>query len=527
MNLKWVLPEKSKLPIFDQILIQKNLTVQQLRAGLEQLPDEAFLSDIDMAAQRIINGLYRKEKIVIFGHDDADGLTSTYILYDFLDKCGFQNHHYFVPNRMTESHGIQESFLQFVEQGKYTLVVTVDNGIVAFDGVEKLNQMGCDVIITDHHLTYNDQLPKAYAVVNPKRTDDKYPYKMPAGVGLTLLIIRYLAKMLKIDVPRCYYIWTAIGSVADKVPIDGVNRILVRYALDNIYQMHDDSFDFLLNFTNDLYTYCEKMNFLNNIAKLFSNGRQEGGNHLIMQFLLASGAEKNDYFRNLDAIRTEHESQVRNIQNFVVSLIEDHDGPGFIYYDNTDKIPYSLLGMAASQVTNKLHVPAIFLKNKQDVIVCEGRCSEGFNMVDAFRYCEEHLIQYGGHVKAAGFTMKPEEIYLFIEKFTEFLHLNEHQILEGQSIQISCPIMLEDFTDELWDKLNLLQPYGMGNTEPILLLRNVLVPNNLLCFTLEYETKPITDGLHYDLLVQWKSHHTLRIIDYRLALKDDNKPYNL
>jgi single-stranded-DNA-specific exonuclease len=523
MNLKWVLPETSQNPIFDQILAQKNLTIQDLRADLDQLPDEGLLSDIDKVAHRIISGLYRKEKIVIFGHDDADGLTSTYILYDFLDKCGFQNHHYYIPNRLTESHGIQESFLQFVEQGKYTLVVTVDNGIVAFDGVEQLTHMGCDVIITDHHLTYGDELPKAFAVVNPKRSDDKYPYKMPAGVGLTLLLIRYLARLLKVEVPLRYYIWTAVGSLADKVPLDGVNHILVRYALDNFYHVHDDSFDFLLRLTSDLYSYNDKLNFLSNIIKLFSNGRQEGGNHLIMRFLLADGLEKHEYFTELDAIRTDHESRIRNIQGFVTSLIDDHEGMGFIYYDDTDQIPYPLLGMASSQVCNTLHIPTVFLKNKQDVIVCEGRCGEGFNMVDAFRYCEETLIQYGGHARAAGFTMQPGRIKHFLEKFNEYLQMNKQQILDGQFIQISCPISLTDLTDTLWNQLELLQPYGMGNPEPIFLLRNVVVPVDMICYLLDYEVQPIKDDKKYDILFQWKSHNILRVIDYRLATENENK----
>jgi single-stranded-DNA-specific exonuclease len=517
MNLNWVLPEITQLSIFDQVLAQKNLTVNELRQSIEQLPDEALLTDIEKAAHRVINGLYRKENIVIFGHDDADGLTSTYILYDFLDKCGFQNHHYFIPNRLTESHGIQDSFIQFVEKGKHTLVITVDNGIVAFDGIDKLNQLGCDVIITDHHLTYSDKLPNAFAVINPKRIGDKFPYKMPAGVGLTLLFIRYLAKLMKCDVPLSYYMWTAIGSLADKVPLDGVNHILVRYALDNFYQIHDESFSFLLKLTNELFTYTDKLNFLSNVIKLFSNGRQEGGNHLIMNFLLAVDSEKYHYFSAIDAMRSEHESTIRSIQTFVSSLIDDHTGLGFIYYDDMDQIPYPSLGMAASQVTNTLHIPVIFLKKKQDTIVCEGRCGDGFNMVDAFRYCEDTLIQYGGHAKAAGFTMKPENINAFIDKFNEYLNMNEKAILEDQKIKITSEIKLEDLTDTLWTQLELLQPYGMGNAEPVFLLRNISVPVDLICHNLDYEISPIKDDQKYDILFYWKSFNLLRIIDYKLS----------
>jgi single-stranded-DNA-specific exonuclease len=523
MNLRWVIPDSSDLPIFEQILAQKDFTIHDLRAGIDQLPDEALLSDIEKAAQRIINGLYRKEKIVIFGHDDADGLTSTYILYDFLDKCGFQNHHFYIPNRLTESHGIQESFLDFVTKGKYTLVITVDNGIVAFEGIEKLVSMGCDVIVTDHHLTYGTQLPNAYAVVNPKRADDKYPYKMPAGVGLTLLLIRYMARLMKIEVPLRYYLWTAIGSLADKVPLDGINHILVRHALDNFYHMQDDSFDFLLKLTSDLYSYNDKINFLGNVIKLFSNGRKDGGQHMIMDFLLATGGEKYDCFTALDAIRAEHESHIKGIQSFVASLIEGHDGTGFIYYDETDKIPYTLIGMAASQVTNTLHVPTIFLKRRQDVIVCEGRCAEGFNMVEAFKYCEDLLIQYGGHARAAGFTIIPENINTFIERFKKYLEMNETQIQNSQFIQVSCVITLDDLTDTLWDQMELLQPFGMGNTDPIFMLKNISIPRDMICYIIDYEVKAITDDKHYDILFQWKTHHVLRVIDYRLSSENGNK----
>ena len=154
--------------LYHRILEARNLESENLETSLDDLPDEQLLANIEVAATRIHEAVYRNEPVVIFGHDDPDGITSSYILYNFLNSIGFQKHSCYIPNRNLETHGIQENFINHVEKGGHKLVITVDNGISAADGVKKLNELGCDVIITDHHLIQADNIPEAYAIINPQ-----------------------------------------------------------------------------------------------------------------------------------------------------------------------------------------------------------------------------------------------------------------------------------------------------------------------------------------------------------------------
>ena len=178
--------------ILNQILRSRNLSQQDLQTNLNMLPDEALFANIDKVEHRIRAALYENEPMVIFGHDDPDGITSTYILYNFLNSCGYQKHRYYIPNRNMEPHGIQAGFIDFVREGNYKLIVTVDNGIASLEGVKQLNALGCDVIITDHHIVQPEVLPPAYAIMNPQLPQCDYPFKQLAGVGVVLILIRYL-----------------------------------------------------------------------------------------------------------------------------------------------------------------------------------------------------------------------------------------------------------------------------------------------------------------------------------------------
>jgi len=227
------LSEEKPRSLLERIIQKRGLSLESLETGIEALPDEALLANIEKGATRIKKAMYDNEPLVIFGHDDPDGITSTYILYQFFNACGFQNHKYFIPNRNVEPYGIQDSLVDFVKKGNYHLVITVDNGIASFEGVEKLNEIGCETLITDHHLIQSDKLPNANTIINPHLPYSKYPYKMLAGVGVVLMLIRFLGRELEYDITPDYYFWTAVGSIADRVPMTEVNRIIVRYAFQH------------------------------------------------------------------------------------------------------------------------------------------------------------------------------------------------------------------------------------------------------------------------------------------------------
>jgi single-stranded-DNA-specific exonuclease len=151
MKFKWSYNESRNLSIFEQILKNRKISESFLYSSLKDLPDMSLMKDLDKASERIISAVHKKEKIIIYGHDDMDGITSTYLIFDFLEKIGSQNHYYYIPNRQLDCHGIQRKFIEKLEQEKIELLITVDGGISEFDAIREIQANGTDVVITDHH----------------------------------------------------------------------------------------------------------------------------------------------------------------------------------------------------------------------------------------------------------------------------------------------------------------------------------------------------------------------------------------
>lgn len=509
-------PSKQPSPesLLSQITRKRGLSETELRSGIEDLPDEGLLANIDEVAERISQAMFNNEPLVIFGHDDPDGITSSFILYDFLDSCGYQKHNYFIPNRNIEPHGIQPGFIDFVHKGGYRLVITVDNGISSYEGVESLNELGCDTIITDHHLIQPEKLPRAFALLNPQLPECKYPYKYLAGVGVALMLIRFLARKLGRGVPLSYYFWTAVGSIADKVPMTGVNRILVRHVIENWEEIQDPSVEFLLRNYNRINNDTDRFNFIQNTARIIANGREHNGQHTAMRFLLQMGDAKARLFESMEAQKKEWESELHRVFNYLDIITSRFEGKSFIYYDDQDIIPYTLLGTSATYILNKLHIPVIMLKTHNGKIVCEARCGEGFNMVDAFGACKDYLEQYGGHPKAAGFSLEPENYEGFLECYNRYLNekLDGENILLQNKPEASLP--LSGFSREDWQEIELLLPFGQQNPEPLILLENATLEDLQQLFQIEHNSHTIPRGKKGHALVNWKAPESVRIISF-------------
>ncbi len=515
MKMNWIFPPVTNKSVKEQILNTRNLNESDLFKLLKDLPDENLLLNIETIAERIRNALYNNEPLIIFGHDDPDGITSTFILYKFLESCGYQKHHYFIPNRNLEHHGIQNSFIEYVKKGHYPLVITVDNGICASEGVAALNKIGCDVIVTDHHLIQPDKLPNAYGILNPHQSGDDYPFKMLAGVGLVLMLIRYLSRLLEHPVEPSLYFWAAVGSIADKVPMTDLNRIIVRYVLDNWDDVRDDSINFLIRNYNRITTISDKMSFLQYCCRIIANGREIDGQHLALRFLLQRSDEKVRLFQYLEEEKNNWEIMLNNVFKLVDTLMEDFDGDAFIYFDDEDLIPLTLLGTAATYVVNNLNIPSIFLKKKSDFIVCEGRCGRSFNMVEAFNFCKDTLLQYGGHAKAAGFTMNPKRYNNFVELFNQYLLSQTLFIKQVHNLQIDAVIQAHQLNNKLWLELEILLPYGQENSEPVFLIQGVQFKCIAEKFTVDSCSIEVPNNVVSDIVFQLKSQNMVKIIDYK------------
>ncbi len=498
-----------------QILAKRHLSAAELRQNLDNLPDESLLANIDIVADRIRKAMFKNEPLVILGHDDPDGITSTYILYHFFNSCGYQRHRYYIPNRNLEPHGIQDSFVAYVKQHKYRLVITVDNGISSSEGVRRLNELGCEVIIVDHHLIQPEQLPEAYAILNPQLAYCQYPFKNLAGVGVVLMLIRYLGRLLEHPIPLSAYFWTAVGSLADKVPMTGANRIIFRHLLEHWNELSDPSVDFLQRNYHRISNQMDSFNFVQNTARLIANGRKAGGQHTALQFLLQMGDEKARLFQKLEHEKQLWEIELNRVFAFLDKVSADFNGSAFTYFDDEDVIPYHLLGTAATYILSNLGIPTLMLKIHNGSVVCEGRCAEGFNMVDAFTHCKEHLRQYGGHVRAAGFTMDPDHYDGFLECYNEYLVNQLPHHTPALPPQEDARLRLQDFNLRNWQDLELLLPFGQQNSEPVIMISSTSLAELQQLFSIEYNSADLPPGKRGKVLLNWKSPQSIRILSFQ------------
>lgn len=498
--------------LYHRILEARDLSQENLETSLDDLPDEKLLANIEAAAGRIHEAIYSNEPVIIFGHDDPDGITSSYILYSFLTSIGFQRHSCYIPNRNLEPHGIQENFINHVKQGGYKLVITVDNGISADEGVRKLNELGCDVIITDHHLIQPDKLPEAYAIVNPQLSYCEYPFKQLAGVGVALMLIRYLAKQWNHSLdPACYF-WAAVGSIADKVPMIGLNRTIVRYVLENFEAVQDQTVQFLLRNYRRISSPTDLFNFILNVSRLIANGREAGGQHTALEFMIQISDAKASLFETLEKQKNLWESELNRVFGFLDTLAVDFVGSFFVYYDEDGVIPYPLLGTAASYIVSRLHIPTIMLKHHNELTVCEARCSDGFNMVEAFSHCKEHIIQFGGHPKAAGFTMKPDAYDCFVECFHDYVNENFIPPDEDAEIPFDAQCTLNEMDADTWQDLESLLPWGQKNPEPVLKITELKSADLSGNWNLDNSSLHLPRGSKQDCIAMWRGSNQLRIL---------------
>ena len=516
MPLKWSYTEHNNRSILEQIKQSREITDSFIHAAMQDIPEISLFKDIELASERIIEAVRRKEKIMIFGHDDVDGITSTYILFDFLEKIGSQNHFYYIPNRLLESHGMKDNFVNKIIDEKFDLLITVDGGISEFEKIEIINSAGIDVVITDHHLVQG-KVPSAYAVVNPKQADCDYPYNMLAGVAVTYFLVQQIAIDLNCELDLNYIFWVAVGTLADKVPLTGVNRIIIKDVLEKWFTFDDIAIETMKPYFVTPLNFEKRMSILKFIVKILSNGRLPNGENLALSYLLVSQAEKEVIVNKLIFEQREHEYKLKILSNYLNSNISKPEGNCLLLQDSENKIKINLMGYSASYLTKRFLIPVIILKEREGMISGEGRCMEGFNLVEAFSYCSETLIQFGGHKKAAGFTAQESEIENFKDKFTEYVNKNLQNIELNKKINIDAVFSIEEM-DKLDDYLQtdhfLLQPFGQGNSNPKFLLKNYQPERDANKIKLKKTNKKLEPNKVYNLIVSHQGS-SFSLVDHR------------
>ncbi len=467
---------------------------------------DAFkLKDMDKAVARIMQAIENKEKIIIYGDYDVDGVTSVSILYMYLRDRG-ATVSYYIPSRTGEGYGINPTAIESLVAGGLNLLITVDTGITAVEETEYAKTQGVDVIITDHHECRNE-LPNAVAVINPRREDCDYPFKELAGVGVVFKLLcalecTYAQKgegdkdYLRAICDR-YADLIAIGTVADVMPLVDENRLIVSIGLSKIENKRRVGLEALFEKSanpNDKKYPKKKKKITSTLIsyviapRINAAGRISNATRAVELFLTESMPKALEIAEELCSINRERQSEENNIiEQAYKKIHEEHDfDKDLIIVLAEENWHNGVIGIVSSRITEHYNLPSILISYDGETGKGSGRSIKGLNIVDALVHCSDLLLKYGGHELAAGLSIERSKVPEFKERINAYAreHLKGDSLVT--SVDIDCELQTKDLNLEFAEELYLLEPYGIANPMPTFVLRNAEI----------VDCMPIGNGRH-------------------------------
>jgi single-stranded-DNA-specific exonuclease len=466
----------------------------------QDVGNPALLYQAPQAVERIIQAIERKEKILIAGDYDVDGMTASALMMACL-KPLHDAVNFFLPHRVKDGYGLSVRTIERAAKNGYNVVITVDNGITAFEPAQKAKELGIDLIITDHHRV-QDKVPEAYAVVNPNQPACVYPYKYLAGVGVIFKVLSLLYERLGKPMPNKAYELLLLGTVADVVPLTGENRYWVRHGLRHVSECESLSFRTLKQNGKVVHKpYLSSLDVGFCIApQLNALGRLEDPRQGV-NFLLDSDPEHvaaiGTMLVELNQMRKEIEQSVlteivTQINDQVINLNTQR-----IIIASSDAWPPGVIGLVASRLVSTYGRPALLFHRTSDGIA-KGSCRSiaNFNMFEVLSSCRDLLITFGGHAQAAGLSLPIDALPELKARLERAAHEQLKPEDFEQKIMIDSVALLSDFTKKFVDDLQHLEPFGHQNPEPVFVVRNVsLVQSPMLLKEKHVKALIFADGI--------------------------------
>ena len=433
--------------------------------------DPYLMYDMQKAVDRINEAIDNEEKILVYGDYDADGITSTVLLVETLISLG-ANVSSYIPNRFEEGYGPnKEAFTKIINSG-ISLIITVDNGIAGVEEVELANELGCDVIITDHH-KIQDIIPNAYAIIHPEHPEGDYPFKKLAGVGVAFKLAHALLEIF----PDFLLDLVAIGTIADMVSIIDENRIFVKQGLELLNEDPRIGLKMLLELSNINSKIDEQTVGFYIAPKLNSIGRMDSAK-LGLSFLMAEDAANARVLaEQIEKFNIERKQVTEEIVKDVIDKIETSDKKNKNVIMISGDYHEGVLGIVASNIVEKYQKPVFIMNSKEGILKGSARSIYDFNIYTAMNKISDLFIAFGGHTLAAGFSF--DEVNLNkIEDFLDNEYENYKQNNELKSTKnIDIVTSLEEISYQFFNSLEALKPYGMDFEKPTILIENSMVLN--------------------------------------------------
>ena len=433
--------------------------------------DPFLMHDMQKAVDRINEAIENEEKILVYGDYDADGITSTVLLVETLISMG-ANVSSYIPNRFEEGYGPnKEAFTKIINSG-ISLIITVDNGIAGVEEVDLANELGCDVIVTDHH-KIQDTMPNAYAIIHPEHPDGNYPFKKLAGVGVAFKLAHALLEIF----PDFLLDLVAIGTIADMVSITDENRIFVKQGLELINEDPRIGLKMLLELSS-IDTKIDEQTVGFYIApKLNSIGRMDSAK-LGLTFLMAEDpVTAKSLAEQIEQYNIERKKVTEDIVKDVINKIENSDKKEKNVIMVSGEYHEGVLGIVASNIVERYQKPVFIMNEKDGLLKGSARSIFDFNIYVAMNKISDLFIAFGGHTLAAGFSFDAsnfDKIEGFLDN--EFEEFKKHNELKS-SKNIDIVTSLEDISYQFLNSLDVLKPYGMDFEKPSVLIENAMVLN--------------------------------------------------
>jgi single-stranded-DNA-specific exonuclease len=448
-----------------------------LNPALDQLHSPYLMCGLREAVERLKPAIENKERILIYGDYDVDGTMAVVILKTAIELCGGVCE-FHVPHRILEGYGMRDEVIEKAAADGIRLIISVDTGIRAFAAAETAERLGLDLIVTDHHLPHEHGIPKALAVLNPNQPGCEYPCKVLCGAGVAFKVAQALLE----ETGRAKYIPSflkvvAIATIADAVPLIGENRVFVKLGLEGLSRPVNAGLKALLQVceldqgrglttTEVAFRVAPRMN---------AAGRMDLAQDVIELFTVKDAARAREIALRLHQLNGDRQQEEARIVAAIDEAVKQSPelAEAFCMVVDGESWHRGVIGICASRVVDRYHRPALVISRDGEEAHGSGRSVSTFHLLNALESCGELFTRYGGHAHAVGFGLRSEQIPELRLRLDAYARERLTEADFEPVLEFDGDVPLDEVTPMLWEALARLEPYGMGNPEPVFVAQRV------------------------------------------------------
>ena len=456
--------------------IKENDAKKFFHPQLGDLLDPFLMKDMDKAVERLNEAMGRKERIMVYGDYDVDGCTAVALVYKFLQQY-YSNIDYYIPDRYDEGYGVSRKGIEYARETGVSLIIILDCGIKAISEIQYAKSIGIDFIICDHHVP-DDEMPPAAAILNPKRTDDEYPFKHLCGCGVGFKLMQAFAKNNGIPFARLIPLldFCAVSIAADIVPVTGENRILAYHGLKQLNQNPNVGLKAIIDICGLNGRTLSMSDIVFKIGpRINASGRMENGREsvdLLVEKDFGVALNEAKHINEYNEQRKDIDKQMTEEANLIVERLESQQKhSSIVLYDENWK--KGVIGIVASRLTEIYVRPTVVLTRDGDLATGSARSVAGFDIYSAIKSCRDLLMNFGGHTYAAGLTLRWDDVKEFRKRFQQYVEEHIRPEHTEATLNIDAVIDFRDITKKMHSELKKFGPFGPGNPKPLFCTKDV------------------------------------------------------